>query len=454
VRGLALLLVLHLIALPARGANAESLILRNVRVIDVQTVAEPRAADVTIENGRITAIAKPGAHAKSDARAIDGAQRYLIPGLSEMHAHLPTGAAERAMTEDLLKLYVANGITSIRSMLGDPWHLRLREDIAAGTVLGPRLFAGAPSLNGRTAPDPQTGARLAREYAAAGFDFLKLHPGLQRDVFDAIAKAADEAHIAFAGHVSEAVGIERALEARYSVVDHLDGYLDALADPDCRQQSAPGFFGIGLVDCMDAARIRPLVERTLKAGTWNVATESFLEGFAHPPANVEALRARPDMKYLPPSTAESWLDARARFLGARAPTPAQFERFLDLRRQLIRALHEAGAPLLVGSDAPQIFNVPGFSAHDELAALVKAGVPTHAVLQAASANVARHFGREGEFGVIGVGQAADLVLLEGNPLDNIDNTRRIAGVMLRGQWFDRSALDAMLAGVAARQASR
>jgi imidazolonepropionase-like amidohydrolase len=425
-----------------------------VRVIDVQTVAPPRAADVAIEDGRIAAISKPGSPSKDGIRVINGAQRYLIPGLSEMHAHLPTNASERAATEDLLKLFVANGVTNIRSMLGDAWHLHLRDEIATGKVLGPRLFAGAPSLNGRTAPDPETAARLAREYAAAGFDFLKLHPGLRREVFDAIARAADEAKIRFAGHVSQDVGIERALEARYAAVDHLDGYLEALADPECRKDRSPGFFGIGAIDCTEAGRMGSLVERTLKAGTWNVATESFLEGFAHPPASVEALRARPDMKYLPPATADNWFNARARFLGEQAPTSAQFNRFLDVRRLLIRRLHEASAPLLVGSDAPQIFNVPGFSAHNELEALVKAGVPVHAVLQAATLNVARHFKREGEFGEIAVGQAADLVLLDGNPLESIDNTRRIVGVIVRGQWFDRAALDAMLAGVAARQASR
>jgi imidazolonepropionase-like amidohydrolase len=443
-----------LLAWSASATQAESILLRDVRVIDVQTVAPPRAADVAIEDGRIAAISKPGSPSKDGIRVINGAQRYLIPGLSEMHAHLPTNASERAATEDLLKLFVANGVTNIRSMLGDAWHLHLRDEIATGKVLGPRLFAGAPSLNGRTAPDPETAARLAREYAAAGFDFLKLHPGLRREVFDAIARAADEAKIRFAGHVSQDVGIERALEARYAAVDHLDGYLEALADPECRKDRSPGFFGIGAIDCTEAGRMGSLVERTLKAGTWNVATESFLEGFAHPPASVEALRARPDMKYLPPATADNWFNARARFLGERAPTSAQFNRFLDVRRLLIRRLHEAGAPLLVGSDAPQIFNVPGFSAHNELEALVKAGVPVHAVLQAATVNVARHFKREGEFGEIAVGQAADLVLLDGNPLESIDNTRRIVGVIVRGQWFDRAALDAMLAGVAARQASR
>jgi imidazolonepropionase-like amidohydrolase len=452
VRGLAVFL--FLVAWSPSQAHAESLLLRNVRVIDVRTASEPREADVAIENGKITAIDKAVARAGDGVRVIEGAQRYLIPGLSEMHAHLPTSPDQQDATEDLLKLFVANGITNIRSMLGDPWHLKLREELASGKVLGPRLFAGAPSLNGRTAADPETGARLAREYAAAGFDFLKLHPGLRRDVFDAIAKAADEARIPFAGHVSADVGIERALEARYAAIDHLDGYLEALADPACQQGRTTGFFGIDAINCMKAARIRPLVERTLKAGTWNVATESFLQGFAHPPASVEALRARPDMKYLPPATADNWMKARARFLGDKAPPAAEFERFLDLRRQLIRTLHEAGAPLLVGSDAPQIFNVPGFSAHHELEALVKAGVPPHAVLQAATINVARHFKRDGEFGAIAAGQAADLVLLDADPLVDIANSRRIAGVMVRGQWFDRAALDAMLAGVAARQASR
>lgn len=441
-------------ALPAGTPNAQPLLLRNVRVIDMMTTQDPRQADVVIQDGRIAAIVEPGKALIAGAREIDGKGRFLIPGLAEMHAHLPTNSDQRALTEDLLALFVANGVTNIRSMLGDRWHLALREELATGKVFGPRLFAGAPSLNGSSAPDPETGARLAREYAAAKFDFLKLHPGLKRDVFDAIAKAANEAGIPFAGHVSEAVGIENALASKYAAVDHLDGYLTALADDECRQRRAAAFFAIGLLDCMDAARIRPLVELTLSAGTWNVPTQSFLEKFAFPPASVEAVRARPEMKYLPPATAQNWIDTRARFLGTQSLTKGQFDHFLDLRRQLIRSLYEAGAPLLVGSDSPQIFNVPGFATHDELEALVAAGLPPRAALEAATVNVARHFRREGEFGAIAAGQAADLVLLDVNPLESIGNSRRIAGVMLRGRWLDRAELDTMLAGIAARQASR
>ncbi len=441
-------------ALLMSAAGADPIVLRNVRVIDMVTTGDARTADVVVENGHIAAVVEPDKHLTANAREIDGKGRFLIPGLAEMHAHLPTSADQRAQAEDLLALFVANGVTNIRSMLGASWHPELRDLLAAGRVFGPRMFAGAPSLNGNTAPDPETGARLTREYAAAKFDFLKLHPGLKRDVFDAIVKAANETGIPFAGHVSDAVGIEHALDSKYAAVDHLDGYLIALADDECRQRRTPAFFGIGLIDCMDAARIGPLVQRTLRAGTWNVPTQAFLEHFAYPPASVAALRARPEMKYLPPATAQNWIDARARFLGTQAMTKAQFDRFIDLRRQLIRSLYTAGASLLAGSDSPQVFNVPGFAAHDELAALVAAGLPPRAALETATVNVARHFKRVGQFGAIAPGQAADLVLLDANPLENIDNTRRIAGVMLRGRWLDRAELDTLLAGVAARQAAR
>lgn len=445
-----LFLALFALLLLSTSAAAQSTLFRNVHVIDMLAEAPPRRADVFVEDEKIAAVNAPGEPVDGRVRVIDGNGRYLIPGLAEMHAHLPTASDQRAHAEDLLALFVANGVTNIRSMLGDPWHLALRDELAARKVLGPRLFAGAPSLNGNSAPDPETAIRLVRQHAAAGFDFLKLHPGLKREVFDAIVVTARAENIPFAGHVSEDVGIEHALAVEQAAIDHLDGYLNALATEDCRRRRVAAFFAIGLIDCMEAARIRPLVQLTLKAGTWNVPTQSLLEKFAFPPASVEVLRAWPEMKYLPPRTAESWFDARARFLGAQALTRAQFERFVDLRRQVIRALYEAGAPLLIGSDSPQIFNVPGFATHDELEAFVRAGLSPHAALQAATVNVARHFGRAGEFGAIAAGQAADLVLLDADPLESIANTRRIAGVMLRGRWLDRAELDAILARIAAR----
>ncbi len=438
----------------ATTARADDILVRDVGLVDVTTGQVRAKSDILVRGERIAAIGATGSTPPAGARVVEGSGRFAIPGLSEMHAHVPPPAEQRALGEDYLRLYVANGVTTIRGMLGAPWHLQLRDDIAQGRVLGPRFFAGAPSLNGNSAPDAATAQRLVREHEAAGFDFLQLHPGLEREVFDAIVATAREVGITFAGHVSEDVGIEHALAARQSTVDHLDGYLNALADAECRQSRGAGFFAIGLVDCMDEKRIAPLVRQTKEAGTWNVATQSLLDKFAEPPASVEALRARPEMKYMAPQTAANWFNAQRNFAGGQPPNAAQVARFLDLRRKLLHALDAAGAPLLVGADSPQIFNVPGFASHDELASLVRAGISPRVALHAATVNAARLFGREKDFGSLEADRIADLVLLDANPLEDIANTRRIAGVMLRGRWFSRQDLDAMLADVAERAAKR
>jgi imidazolonepropionase-like amidohydrolase len=430
---------------------AQDVLLRNVVIADPAAKDVRPDMEVLVRNGRIVEVAGRGTLKGGTATVIDGGGRYLIPGLSEMHAHVPPPESERAIAEDYLKLYVANGVTTIRGMLGAPWHIGLRSDIASGKVVGPRFFAGAPSLNGRSAPDAATATRLVREFAAAGYDFLKLHPGLKREVFDAIVATAREVDIPFAGHVSEDVGIEHALSARQSVVDHLDNYLDALSGPECKRS---GFFGIGRIDCIDPAGIHALVKKTVQAGTWNVPTQTLLEKFANPPPTLDALKAWPEVKYLSPATVDNWVDMSRRFAGPRPPTEEQLRKFIDVRRQLIRALHEAGAGLALGSDSPQVFNVPGFATHDELASIVQAGLTPRAALETATLSPARLFGKEKEFGRIARGQSADLVLLDGNPLEDISNTRRIHGVMLRGRWLPRAELDRMLRGVAERAASR
>lgn len=409
--------------------------------------------DVLVADRRIARIAPGGSlEAPEAAIVVDAAGRTLMPGLAEMHAHIP-GPAQRQYAEDILLLYAAHGITTIRGMLGHPWHLELRAALAEGSVLGPRLYTSGPSLNGNSVPDAATAARTVREQRAAGYDFLKLHPGLGREVFAAIAATADEVGIAFEGHVSDDVGLRLALGARQRAIDHLDGYLQDLVAPECLDgRLAPGFFGVGLTDCYDPARLPDAVAATVAAGTWMAPTQVLLEQWVDPPDEA-ALRARPGVRYLPRPVVEQWLRSRASFLGLQGLTPGRAARFTGARRSLMAALHEAGVPFLLASDAPQVFNVPGDSTLAELALYAAIGMTNAEALATGTVNPARYFGAEEIFGTVREGLEADLVLLGGNPLEDLGATRRLEGVMLRGRWLARADLDARLEALAARMAA-
>lgn len=272
---------------------------------------------VIVRDGVIAAVG-PSAELEPAAtdRVIDARGRVLMPGLAEMHAHVPPPAQPNlpaGYQQDVLLLWVANGVTLARGMLGQPQHLELREQLLRHEVLGPRLITSGPSFNGRTVTSPaQARARVAAQ-AAAGYDFLKMHPGLSRADFDA-------------------------------------------------------------------------------------------------------------------------------------------EAFLAARKALIGALHRGGIPILLGSDSPQIGNVPGFALHRELEAMVAAGLHPMEALAAGTSNPARFFGEEGRQGVIAQGAEANLVLLRRNPIVDIDRTREIDGVMVRGRWLDRAFLDAALEDVRRRYA--
>jgi imidazolonepropionase-like amidohydrolase len=378
---------------------------------------------------------------------IDGAEGWLIPALAEMHAHVPPRSQGEQRVDDVLALFLAGGVTTIRGMLGEPWHLELREELADGRRIGPRLITSGPSFNGNTVTAPAQGAARAREQAAAGYDFLKIHPGLSRDEFLAIAKAAQDAGLPVAGHVSFETGLETALRWRQASIDHLDAYAEALVPPTSDLfETPPEFFGINLAAAMDPSGIDDLARQTAEAGVWNVPTQSLFEGTLGP-ASLEELRQRPGMDLLSAETLERW-ERSVQELRERI-TEEDRRHFLAIRRALIGALQDAGAGLLLGSDAPQIMNVPGYSVHQELQHLVASGLTPLEALQTGTVNVARFFG-EDDRGRIAPGQVADFVLLGANPLEDIGNTAAILGVAREGRWLDRSTLDRLIEGVRSR----
>ena len=406
---------------------------------------------VIVRDGRIESVG-PARSTRIPAGAIriDGRNRYLMPGLAEMHAHVPAGN-DPQWTKDVLFLYAANGITFARGMLGAPAHLQLRSQLERGELIGPRLYTSGPSLNGNSVATPEDGRRMVAEQKAAGYDFLKIHPGLDRARYDAIAAAALDQGMKFGGHVPDAVGLRRALEVRQASIDHLDGYMPLLLrDGFTPPQGAGGFFGYDLAGEVDERKLAEVARLTRQAGVWNVPTDSLMHHMLLPGLGEAELLTREEMRYVPRQMLAGWKQARAGLRSQPDYDPARAARFIAVRGKLIKALHDSGAGLLLGSDAPQVFNVPGFSLHRELTYLVHAGLTPYQALSTGTREVARFLGAPADFGTVEPGRRADLILLEADPLKDVANLRRRTGVMIGGRWLAKAEIDAGLAAIAAR----
>jgi len=420
----------------------------NVNVIPMDRERVLANQTVVIQGDRIAAMG-PAATTPVPAGAVqvNGAGKYLIPGLGEMHAHVPPGAATDAEIERVLSLWALNGVTTVRGMLGMPRHLQFRARAAQGEILSPRIRTSGPSFSGGSVPSADSAARMVRAEQAMGYDFLKIHPGVSREAFDSLAANADRLRIRFAGHVPLAVGLDRALEAHYWSVDHLDGYVEALARAAPGSADQGGFFGLGLVNNLDESRLGSLVAKTRAAGTWMVPTLAFLESMAGDEP-VEALVARPELRYVAQGMVNGWSNGTNQ-LRTGASREAR-QRFIALRRKILKALHDGGVGIVLGSDSPQLWNAPGFSLSRELAAYVAAGLTPYQALATGTRNIARFLGDESESGTVAVGKRADLILLGGNPLEDIRNIVNKDGVMIGGRWLPKEEIERRLAELAVR----
>ncbi|MBL8291173.1 MAG: amidohydrolase family protein [Bryobacterales bacterium] len=417
----------------SRGDGTESLVIRNVNVVDVLTGSvKPRQA-VTIRGERIESIL-PDHEARFPPRAAvaDGKNGFLIPGLWDMHVHTLWDPTVR---DTFLPLFTANGVTGIRDMGG-------RLDIVKSTreaAKFPRMVVSGPILDGPGRDDPRStvgiggpeqAAQTVEGLVEAGVDFIKVYTQLPRDAYYAVVAAAKRSNLPVAGHAPYQVGAVEAARTGMRSIEHM--------------QAETGTY----CPVLESAECRDLLALFRKRKTYQTPTLLVRRIRSHIDDN--AIAAAKVLRYVPQPVRNEWMEARKKTLQRPA---AYFERIKqDFRHEAALAglLHRSHVPLLAGSDAGTNFVVPGFSLHEELALLAEAGMGAAAVLRTATLHAAEFLNQGGEFGTVEPGKIADLVLLEANPLVDIRNTSRIRAVIQGGTLLDRDALDRILREAADR----
>ncbi|WP_265563426.1 amidohydrolase family protein [Sphingomicrobium arenosum] len=418
-----------------------------VDVVDVEngTIIEDRT--VLVENNHITAITAADAPIPEGTQLIQGGGRYLMPGLADMHVH--------STNTDWFPLFIAEGVTTVRVMWGRPFLLDLRDEIRAGDLIGPDMMiagaviGGPPTMYASAVAytDPaEARAEVARQ-AAAGYDFIKIVANLSPDVYAAIVDESARQGLRFAGHVSDDIGIERMIADRIQSIEHWNGF-DAveLADEYKERRGKARLLRSGEValDTMYPPERRARLVAALKnAEVAIVPTMSVWEGERLSCAEHEARMARPELRYVRRFHHDWW--------ATKSPCPTgspedlarlDSKAFEAVEAADLRALIDADALLLSGSDSANPHILPAIGLHEEIALMVKRGLTPAEALRTSTINVARFLGEDDSQRRIAVGAQADLLLLTANPLDDIANTRAIHGVMIDGRWLNPASLHA------------
>jgi len=431
VRRFLLALALTLPAAFASFAQPLPVVFKDVNVVSMTSPKVAKKMTVVVQNGTIQEIFASGPALPENATIIEGNGRYLMPGLAEMHGHIPPQNAG-AMLNDVLFLYLANGVTTVRGMLGQPGHLDVRAQQRRGTLASPNLYLAGPIFNGTTINSTQDAIDRVKLEKMEGWDLLKVHEGLSVAEYDAMAKTAHEEGMRFGGHVPDDVGLLHALEMGQETIDHMDGYIELL-----NGEKGP----------VDPKKLADVVKKTKDAKAWVVPTSALWDTL-YGITPLDKLKAYDELKYVPQSTVDQWVkmyEDRVKQMPR-----DQAKNVSENRVRIFKALYKSGARILMGTDSPQQFSVPGFSLHREMAWMRAAGMSNYDILKVGTVAAGEYFSKQDSFGTIEPGRRADLVLLEANPLDNVANTEKIMGVMVRGKWYPRTELDAGLTAIQAK----
>jgi imidazolonepropionase-like amidohydrolase len=443
------------------GATAQTLILTNVTVIDTRYGKNLPNVTVVVKDGIIQAVAKIGLIDSSPhTQIVNGTGKYVIPGLWDMHVHSAGGAAiwdEKI----ILPLYLANGITGIRDMGGDPSILeQRRKRIESGQLPGPHMMIAGPFLNGGKSDAQTIGVNTpdeAREAVdsikARGMDFVKILSGVRPGVYWPLAEEAKRQHIHFVGHVPAGVSAAEAAVMGQKSIEHLSGVLLTTSSKEAElqerileaaeKQDWPAYSHVmgEALDTYSQPKAWELFSEFVDHCTWQVPT--LVWDVAQANVDNPAISDDPRMRYVPKSVAKDWDPAKLT-QEAGADQLAQSKKETARYMQLVDLMRRAGVMMMAGTDSPDPYVFPGFSLHDELELLVKSGLNTTQALQAATFYPALFMTKLDRYGVVETGHVADLVVLDDDPIKDISNTRKISALILGGRYFGRNELDKML----------
>lgn len=451
--------MLCVFALFAASLRADMIAIQNVSIINPDSGSVAPQSTVLIVGDRIAEVGPNGTVTlPKGTRLVEGKGKFLIPGLWDMHVHL--------MDSKTLPLFTANGVTGIRTMWGAAHQLGWRKQVMEGKIIGPRMVIASPIIDGPVPVWPGSvgvanaaqAKEAVRKAKADGYDFIKVYSLLSRESYLAIAEESKRLKMPYAGHVPYSIGILEAGAAGQLTMEHVGGItIECAKDPQYvrsvyEEAAQKGFSELGSVAqklagdpriAFSESAYAELPAKLAKTGMWHCPTLVVLYETAH--MDDAAKFNDPRMKYVSPFASARWNPQNDfRF---KSRTAADWERAKASFKQQVehtRAFHKAGVQMLTGSDCLNPFVFPGFSVHEELALLLQAGLSPAQALASATLNPAKMLGQSENMGTVAKGKYADLVLLSENPLADIRNTRKIEGVVQRGKWLDRSALDTAL----------
>lgn len=431
---------------PARVVAVDTIAIRNVTIVEPRGHFGAATATVIVEGSHIQSIVN-GDVAPPGARIIDGTSRYLMPGLWDMHVHLSE------VSEASLPLFVANGVTGVRDMGSDFSEVRRwRAAVAAGALVGPRIIAAGPKLDGdgNPAPDrlvvrtPEDARMGVDALAALGVDFIKVHSGLDPERFHAIAREAGLRGLPVAGHLPDGVSAIDAARAGMASLEHFSGFPMPCPADLSTMLRAPRW-SRARARCVSLAEAEAVMLALASTNTWLTPTLVSYRGLGYVFGSHESGADR--SPYAVPALRTGWQRTAEAILKGVNPLPgdlAVWQRLFAVNQTLTAMAGHAGAKLLAGTDVGNPFVAPGFDLLDELELMTAAGLTSAQALQSATVGPAQFLGKSAELGAIETGRIADMVLLDADPLEDIRNVRRIHAVFANGRLFDRPALDQLV----------